>query len=526
MARRRNTPDLNLAPELPEIRSSDFNLFYKPDVAPVDKSVQVFAKSLESFAKGALTSMALNEEKKEKETNEAEAIKSYNENKIAFSKAVEKGQIPKEANPYFIEKYKELELNTKAEQFKQKVFTEYASKNVLENPDPDAFGKFYTDELKKFVAENNLGVYDPVQLENGFFTKTAGTRSQLLQTHVSSQMSKIGEDFNLRYKENIQVFFDKTQSIEQIGANVTNFIKGSNGVVSNSTARKLLLESLTEYASGTGDVEFAQKLLRELPKNIKLGTDVLFNVKALENDFNAIKEAIDDRVVQKQDDEIKIKQNANTLENFDVIDYANEFSTLSEAQADERFKSFSFSKQEKIKDKFKAREVGFGAKNDINVDKDIDKLLRESKYDDALKLLDKSIPKIKESYYNKKLEEIKSFKFTDKDGLLSDDGFEFYQGALTQLAEQGAKNQKFGSYDTLIGQKYENKVRKWLKDNPIKNYASQTEREEAFKAYTKKLYFEEKDKLLEANKITTTDGKVTVEGENNTTPIIVNKEDL
>ena len=54
-----------------------------------------------------------------------------------------------------------------------------------------------------------------------------------------------------------------------------------------------------DYASTTGNTDFASKILRELPKNIKLGTDVIFNVKALENDFNAIKEKIDERVDKK-----------------------------------------------------------------------------------------------------------------------------------------------------------------------------------------------------------------------------------
>ena len=37
MARKKTT--LNLTPELPEVRSTDFNLFYKPEVAPRDKSL-------------------------------------------------------------------------------------------------------------------------------------------------------------------------------------------------------------------------------------------------------------------------------------------------------------------------------------------------------------------------------------------------------------------------------------------------------------------------------------------------------
>ena len=49
MAKRRTTPELNLQKELPQVLSTDFNLFYKPDVAPVDKSVDAFTKSLDAF---------------------------------------------------------------------------------------------------------------------------------------------------------------------------------------------------------------------------------------------------------------------------------------------------------------------------------------------------------------------------------------------------------------------------------------------------------------------------------------------
>ena len=99
MAKRRTTPELNLQKELPKVLSTDFNLFYKPDVAPVDKSVDIFTKSLDAFVSGAGTDLVIAGEIKEKKTNEAQAIKDYNENKAKFSKQVENGSIPKEANP-------------------------------------------------------------------------------------------------------------------------------------------------------------------------------------------------------------------------------------------------------------------------------------------------------------------------------------------------------------------------------------------------------------------------------------------
>ena len=44
MARRKT--ELNLQAELPEVRSTDFNLFYRPEAKPVDKSIDIFTKAL------------------------------------------------------------------------------------------------------------------------------------------------------------------------------------------------------------------------------------------------------------------------------------------------------------------------------------------------------------------------------------------------------------------------------------------------------------------------------------------------
>ena len=42
MAKRRNTPTLELTPELPQVRSRDFNLFYRPERRPQDAGVKEF----------------------------------------------------------------------------------------------------------------------------------------------------------------------------------------------------------------------------------------------------------------------------------------------------------------------------------------------------------------------------------------------------------------------------------------------------------------------------------------------------
>ena len=196
-------PRLDLTPELPEVRSEDYNLFYKPETTPLPSGLELFARSLDTFVNDGLIDAHVVTEKKKKKEGEAEAQKLWaetEENKKGFNTQVNSGKIPKEANPYFIDKYKELELNAKADIFKSTVFTEYANKKVADNPDPEAFQKFYKNELKLFIKDNQLGSFDAVELEKGFFKKTSAMKAEIFSQHVSRQMAKVGE----QYKTNFQ----------------------------------------------------------------------------------------------------------------------------------------------------------------------------------------------------------------------------------------------------------------------------------------------------------------------------------
>mgnify|MGYP003111434446 CR=1 FL=1 len=511
MAERR-TPNLNLSPELTEVRSRDFNLFYKPEPIPQDKSVDVFTKSLDAFVRGAGTDLVIQAEEKQKKTNEAEAIKAYNENRAKFGKAVNKGEIPKEASPYFIEKYKELELNTKANQFKQKIYSEYARKNVLENPDPNAFDKFYDGELRKFVEANNLSAYDAIQLEKGFFSKTSGTRNSLLQNHVSSQMSKIGEEYKIKFKENIQTFFTPESSIEEIGANISGFVQDAvKNNLSKTTARTYLLEALMDYASNTGNTDFASKILRELPKNIKLGTDVIFNVKALEDDFNAIKEKIDERVDKKAYDANRKLQIKNQTETLEAQNFVEKFDTLSEAMESEEYKSFSKFKQKKVELAFKAVEQGYGSSTSPTIDTDVDQFIIDGDLEGAMDYLNANSYRMTSNYFEKKKEEINEFRITGKDGLLADDDYEFRRNKLQELIDQASKS-RITITDPYIAQKYEKRMRKWLANNPKGNFANQDERLQAFNKFSQEYFQLQRDKII-GDQTVSLAGEGGVEGE-------------
>jgi len=480
--------------------------------------------------------MVLNAEKKEKEVNEAEALKQFNDNRTGFNEAVKKGEIPKEANPYFQEKYKELTLNKKAKEFQAEVYRKYAEKNVLDNPDPNAFDKFYNDELKNFLTENNLGAFDALQLEKGFFSETSKTRNSLFNTHVNSQMSKIGEDYKNNFKESIQGKFDKNRTNEEIGADISAFVQDAtkNGL-SNSTAQKYLLESLSDWSKTTGDLEFAERLLRDLPNYLKLGTGNLSSVKGLQNDLDALKENIDTRILQKEKDDNTKLQLQESNDKLQASDFANKYDTFSEAILDPEYQNFSNNKKAEIFKEFEVREQGFDSQTDPRVEEDFYKLLEENKISEAKEFLRRNIPNMTSSDYSEFDTELKAFQFTKKDGLLASGYYKHWKNEIETITKSTNKTKyALSKISPLEHKKFEANMKVWLKDNPIENYEKPSDRKEAFEKYVKTEY----DKVLEiaiSDEVKLTDGDVTTDGNNSETPIIedgkqkkikANKEDL
>ena len=534
----RKKTELNLQAELPEVRSTDFNLFYRPDVAPIDKSIDIFTKSIDNFVNNAGTAMVLNAEKKEKEVSEAEALKQFNDNRTGFNDAVKRGEIPKEANPYFQEKYKELTLNKKAMEFQAEVYRNYAEKNVLDNPDPNAFDKFYNDELKNFLTENNLGVFDALQLEKGFFSETSKTRNSLFNTHVNSQMSKIGEDYKNNFKESIQGKFDKNRSNEDIGADISGFIQDAvkNGL-GKSTAQKYLLESLTDWSKTTGDLEFAERLLRDLPNHLNLsGLGALSNVKGLQNDLDALKENIDTRILQKEKDDNTKLQLQESNDKLEASDFANKYDTFSEAILDPEYQNFSNNKKAEIFKEYEVREQDFDSQTDPRVEEDFYKLLEENKIPEAKEFLRKNIPNMTSNKYSEFDKELKAFQFTKKDGLLASGYYNYWKNEIEDITKSTNKGKfALSKIDPLEHKKFEANMKVWLADNKIEDFNNNnTLRKEAFEKYVKSEYDKVLEKAINSDETSLSDGAINVDGENSTPTIEggkkkkikANKEDL
>ena len=516
----RKKTELNLQAELPEVRSTDFNLFYRPEQAPIDKSVSLFAKTIDNFVNGAGTAMVINAEKKEKELSEAEALEAFNKNRLGFNDAVKRGEIPKEANPYFQEKYKELTLNKKAKEFEAEIYRKYADPefNVLDNPDPQAFDKFYNDQLKLFVEKNNLGAFDALQLEKGFFSETSKSRNSLSNTHLQNQMSKIGEEYKNNFKENIQGKFDKNKSNEEIGKDISDFILDAtkNGL-GKSTAKKYLLESLDEWSKNTGDLEFAERLLRDLPNHLKLGTDAIGNVKGLQDNLDKLKENIDTRILQRDKDEntkLQIQESNDTLE---ASTFADKYDTYSEALEDPDFKEFSRNKQNKIFEEYESREQDFDSQTDPRVEDEFYRLLEKNKFPEAQKFLNKNITNMTSNDYSNFRTELNAFKFSEKDGLLASEYFKHYKKKIEGITKS-TNSGKFNLSDIhpLEHQKFEANMKKWLAKHPDEDFKG--DRKTEFEKYVKQEYEKVNERALNDEE-TSLSGEVSTSNEDSTPTI-------
>ena len=534
----RKTDKLDLKPDARQVLSSDFNLFYTPQVKPEIAGMKELTASLNNFVNNAGAKMVIASEVKEKKVNEAEALKEYNANRTAFNTRVNNGTLPKEANPYFIDKYKELELNTKAQIFSNMLGTKYAEMKVSENPDPEAFQKFYAQEIKQYVAKNNLGAYKPIDLENGFFQKTSGFKAQLFQTHVSSQMANISEQYKINFQNNIQGLFDESKSFAEIGANISAFIidKTANGL-SNGSAQKYLLETLTDYADKTGDFEYAEKLLEELPKHIQLGTGKLGDIKGLKDDLFQIKDKLQDRTTAEIKDNNERTSALRTKEFGEGLDVADKYTTFNEAkEEDPNWNTYSNYKKDKIEEIFKGRRTGFNSFTEPNIEDDLNELITTGKFNEAMDFLVTNQGRVQQAFYNDMKQRIKNFKISGHDGLLNSDDYKYAEAEVIRIIDDirdtASKSMIKLNVDPARKVRFKADAIEWLASNPailpsgdFDTGKTNSKRREDFSVWVMQRLEQEK-KAVQQSLQTTSGGANFGEENNNGTATVVTENDL
>ena len=476
MAKGFNTPQLDLKRELPDVVSRDFNLFYKPEAEPEIAGLKNFTNSLSNFMEGALTTGNLVAEQKQKETSEAEAVKFYNQqvqNKKGFNSAVDKGEIPREANPYYIEKLQELELGTKVQEFKGIFAKRYAEENLGENTDPNAFNLIYEEELKKFIKQNNLGLYDAITLEKNFFSKTTNFRNNTENEHINNQLVKIREQFDKNYKTGVQEFFDPdSNDFVKMGQDISTFIKEAvESGMSKTKARDLYMESLKEYVELTGDLEFASKLINELPKHIKLGTDVLGNINSLKDDFSFLEDDLETRRNQEELDKITKQEMQIKQENFVVNDLTNKYDTYTDLKNSDEFFILNNRQKQEALTIYENRRIGFGTFNDPDAVDTLKDLINQQKFDEAKEYLDSNRTLFQQEQWFDFDAKVQAYIDTKGDPFIGNFQYNTVINKVQTLVDDiNSKAQFEIVVDAVVIAEFKEDINEWLKFHPLEKF--------------------------------------------------------
>ena len=403
----RKTPDLNLQPEEQKVLSQDFNLFYVPQENPLPAGMKEFTTSLDNFVNGGATKAVLGAEVKMKKSERAKALKDYKENKGKFRDAVKNGEIDKTANPYYLEKYKELTLNSFANEFTERVLQNYENSGVSKNLTEGAFEQFYKENLSKFIKEKELGFFKPEELELGFFKETSAYRQQLEATHKQNLLNEFNKDFDNKIKDRIVGTVEKFKTWDtdqlsegEIQSGVTKWDKISEvlqgeiqslfDVTGNGRdVVDTIFDGLELYVTSTDDYEFALQLIQQIPKRLIAGTGSIADIGRLKNKQQELKDLLIEKQNEKLNNEVQFEKNKDnltvarthnfledTLKNnpdFNLTQWINDKGrTDAERLAGEQYK--------------KSLLFDGGNSDDTDIIKEIEKLLNNNEYAEASKL--------------------------------------------------------------------------------------------------------------------------------------------
>lgn len=495
----RTPTGLNLTPELPEVASRDFNLFYTPQKEPEIAGLKEFTSALDNFINSGGTKAVLASEAEDKKINSAQAQQDYAQNKLAFKEAIKAGQIDATANPYYLEKYKELTLNSFASEFSSKLNKAYQDQKIVEDIRPNSFDNFYKDQLGKFIKERELGAFNPLDLEKGFFKETSGFRNQFENNHRTAQLTVFKEKFNDRVKARIGAVIDQFKNYEDSafaesgsGYNKYNLMADSiNALIAelidvNGDGREtidVVLDGIKNWATTTSDYELAKKIVNELPAKLLAGTNSIENIGRvkLEKDklFDALVEKSAERTSKynqltkgrREQEQLntysflaeKVKENPD----FDVTAWLNDPKrTGSEKQGATDF----------IKD----LQFDRGNTDNIEVLRKIDRLNDEGKYAEAYEYtreqyrLGNLRNDTKNKYISEYIADAQSGKY---DEVLQNS---FVRGDLARISKIISSEKGGGSaldasdFTTYVTRK----LRAWYRDNRV-NYKTQSDLDDA-----------------------------------------------
>lgn len=271
MAKQRVQVNVPQAGTILSPKAAPVDTYYTPNVPlpAQDNSLLQLAEGLRAFTPGASQLIdRLHTDKVEADSDAGAASVSRYENQAAFKKAVDEGQIPRAASPWFQKARRLQQQRLAAEEYTSALNTAYAASNLQNFDDPQALRDFAASFTSTYVKEKGID-QDEREFTQVFAPAAANAQSQLLSRHAQQRMAAIEQEVTESTEREVGLIIQNDYTLNGVGAGTAERIKATvdemhmNGL-SGTVANDVIAKAVIREAEEKGDSSILD-LLDQIP---------------------------------------------------------------------------------------------------------------------------------------------------------------------------------------------------------------------------------------------------------------------
>ncbi len=231
------------------------------------------------------------------------------------------------------------------------------------------------------------------------------------------------------FKENIQSILASDDDMQTRGEKISLFIQDSvrNGSGKVST-RNLFLSALSDYLKTTSDFEEAERIIHLLPSFVNLsGLGVLGDVKALENDFDKLKDDLEERKIIFNNKQLRKQKAIDGLQIDTIYKSLDKFEDFDEYSNSTEYANLSAENKNKAQKIYANHFSGYAQKTNDQSRTELEELIKKSDFEGARNYLIDNQSQFQEAEFNRLKNEVLVLEYTDGDGLITHELFEAFQ---------------------------------------------------------------------------------------------------
>lgn len=203
--------------------------------------------------------------KTEEEIKGALAFKKNNE--LDFKKAVKDGLIPEGANPHFIIAYNQAELQNKGSEFQMRIKELIAKEKgkFLNDTNPNGLNTFISQELTKYMEENNIDGYAQDDIVNHFIPKVDAIENEMKNNISTEKMALIQENAKREISINFRNTIidglninDENSNFNIIGEILNDKLKNLSNVTDINTLNDIAIENIILLADEKNNTDLLE----------------------------------------------------------------------------------------------------------------------------------------------------------------------------------------------------------------------------------------------------------------------------